>query len=82
MPSTADLVSFIHTNQRRSRRALVSFVLLLAAASIFVLASVGSRGGIDGFGTLRIKGMEGGMTAEAKSEEHPIFELMREGEKQ
>jgi hypothetical protein len=57
-------------------------VLLLAAASVFVLASVKSYGGIDSFGTLRLIMKEGSVMIEAASEEHPIFALMREGEKQ
>jgi hypothetical protein len=81
MPSMADLVSFIGINLKPSRSSRLSFVLLLAAAGVFVLVSARSLGGIDSLGRLPPGMMEGGVIAEADSEKHPIIEFMREGKR-
>jgi hypothetical protein len=79
-PSMAGFLSYI--NPRRCRRTLLSVLLIVVAASVFALASLGSFGEIKSVRGLRLSMMEGnGNGATKGEEEHPIFELMREGER-
>jgi hypothetical protein len=72
---------FSHIDPKRAGRSLLPFVLVLAAGSVLVLASYGGMESFAGMGVGSIDVNSEEIEVVKSPEEHPIFELMRNGEK-